>query len=232
MGATLPTAIPRRRPSVTSAPTDDPPAGPADARRALPYARLLQALEVRGVPLPEGWELAADWRSFGTVRRWCSVLADFRAAAFVNEADGTVVVAILGTRVTLRGVFAILRRRIFGGSSRLAIGFVTRVRAAFPGRDVIVVGHSSGGGIASHTAAVLDLPSITFNGARTRAALVNDGARQLNVIVRGDFWGDPGILPGRLRGRTLWLDADGVPRRDRHSLTTIVHGLERSAGER
>lgn len=168
-----------------------------------------------------------DWRSFGRGQRLRALLADLRVAAFVNRGEGLVAVAIPGTRVNLRGVFAVLRRRIFGGSSRLATSFADRVRGEFPGSLLTVVGHSSGGGIASHVGAVLGLPTITFNGARTRASLVNDGSRQLNVIVRGDFWGDPGILPGRLAGETVWLDGGNLRRRDRHAVPTIVDALER-----
>lgn len=216
------------RPLVNNAGADTQESGLPGAERALPYARLLRALEVRGAPLPQGWALAMDRRSFGVARRLSALLADLRLAAFVDPGEGTAAVAILGTRVNLRGVFAVLRRRLFGGSSSLAIAFVDLVRAELPGHALTVVGHSSGGGIASHVGAVLGLPSITFNGARTRSALLNDGSRQLNVIVRGDFWGDPGILPGRLAGETMWLDAEGTSRPDRHSLPAIVLALERA----
>lgn len=206
----------------------------ARARRALPYARILLSFDEPTAPLPDGWAVAMDWRSFGPGPRLAAMLADLRMAAFVNRGEGLVAVAIPGTRVNLRGVFAVLRRRMFGGSSGLATVFVDRVRAEFPGSVVTVVGHSSGGGIASHVGVVLGLPTITFNGARTRAALLNDGSRQLNVIVRGDFWGDPGILPGRLAGETVWLDAGDLRRRNRHAVPTVVHALERlvQAGER
>jgi hypothetical protein len=126
-------------------------------------------------------------------------------------------------------VIAVLRRRIFGGASATALAFVDLVRKAHPDEALTVIGHSSGGGTASFLGAVLGLSSITFNGARTRAALRNDGAHQLNVIVRGDFWGDPAVLPGRLAGKTLWLDGDGLARRERHSLAAIVAGLGKAA---
>jgi len=210
---------------------DDAGGGPsasALAGRAMPYARLLASFERPArMAMPDGWERALDWRSLGRARRLGAALADLRMAAFVNRGARTVAVAILGTRVNLRGVLAVLRRRTFGGSSRSAVAFVRRVGVAFPGHAVVVVGHSSGGGIASHVGAVLGLPTITFNGARTRAALQNDGALQLNVVVRGDLWGDPGILPGRLAGATLWLEGTALRQAERHALPTIVAGLER-----
>ncbi|MCW5718183.1 MAG: hypothetical protein KIS68_10180 [Bauldia sp.] len=201
-----------------------------DAERALPYAQLLRSLEVQGAPLPHGWQAGFDRRAFGPVLRCRAVLADFRAAAFVNAAERTVAIAIPGTRVNLRGSLGVVHRRVFGGASRLAMALVGLVRTELRDHAVTIVGHSSGGGIASHVGAALGLPSITFNGARTRAALLNNGDRQLNVIVRGDFWGDPNVLPGRLAGRTLWLDGEGAGPRGRHSMSTIVERLEGLVG--
>lgn len=195
------------------------------AARALPFARLLLTLEMPGAAIPAGWARAFDRSAFGAVRRLAAVLGDFMPVAFVDDGARRVAVAFPGTRVNLRGVVAVLRRRIFGGASGLALAFVALARAKYPGAEVIVVGHSSGGGTASFAGAVLALPSLTFNGARTRAALRNDGARQLNVIVRGDFWGDPAILPGRLAGETLWLPGEGLDSRQRHSLSAVVDGL-------
>lgn len=200
------------------------------AARALPFAALLATLETPGTPLPPGWRRAADRRAFGRARWLAAVLGDFRPVVFLNDGEGRAAVAIPGTRVNLRGILAVLRRRIFGGASQLAAAFVGLARRQFPGYALTVIGHSSGGGTASWLGGALGVATITFNGARTRAALRNGGSRQVNVIVRGDFWGDPTVLPGRLAGATLWLDGTGLGGPERHAMATIVRRLESLAG--
>jgi hypothetical protein len=153
--------------------------------------------------------------------RVMSVLTGFSPATFVSCSGEAVVVVLDGLRdFDFRDYVAGGLGRAGGGYSRLALDFAAALVAAYPGHDVSIIGHSAGGDVASYVAGALGLPSITFNAARSEASLtVNDGSRQLNVIVRGDPVAD---RSPSLPGMTLYLDMDTERP---HLIGTVVDGL-------
>lgn len=171
-----------------------------DLRTLIAYALMLIGIT------PAGWRL--DYRD----------TAVLDAAIYSN--GGETVLAIGGTH-TLVDFLAIPLRHVAGYDDR----YVALAEAW--GAD-IVIGHSAGGGLASWVAAEAGAASVTFNAAAPmREALQNDGARQVNVIVAGDRWGDPDARADDtpLPGVTLYLPP-APPGLNSHPMTTVLAILE------
>lgn len=183
----------------------------------LVYARLLQRTYWPRAAIPEGWTF------LGHQRHW---LTGFDSGVFHHASSGETVIAIKGVRPwDIRDLASVPVRRTLG-YPRSTLGIVERIVARH-GPQVTLIGHSGGGGIASWLGQQLGLPSITFNAGRTRAALRNDGSKQLNVCIRGDIWGDPehGLYGMRLPGDYLFLDPP-PGWRARHMMGTVIRALE------
>ena len=153
-------------------------------------------------------------------------ITGFRATTFINCMSHALVISIDHINVledpgdAIGGILRLFTR----GNSILALRFTEFVMTNYPDYYITVVGHSAGGGIASYAAGLYGLPSITYNSARTPAARTNDGAQQLNVIVRGDWIADPRNSPRALSGLTLFVDA-GSFRGSLHSREALEIGL-------
>lgn len=184
----------------------------------LAYARLLHRLYRRRAEMPKEWAL---------IQRRKHWLTGFKAMVFRHGADGEVVVAIKGVRPwDIRDLVSVPIRRTIG-YPRSTLRFARRMLEQY-GSKLTIVGHSGGGGIASWLGAELGVPTVTFNSGRTKAALRNDGSRQINVFIRGDKWGDPerGFYAMPLKGETIVLDPPpGV--RGKHMMGPVVKALKR-----
>ena len=160
---------------------------------------LVYALMLIGVA-PSGWQMVYEGQR--------------GLDAYVYANGDQVVLAIQGTE-TVTDLLAIPARRIVGYNSRYL-----ELAGEF-GVDA-VVGHSAAGGLASWIAHELDVQSVTFNAAvPTDQALLNDGAKQTNVVVTGDNWGDPSNGRARLAGTYIYLPS--VPESvNAHAMSTVV----------
>jgi pimeloyl-ACP methyl ester carboxylesterase len=187
------------------------------------YARLMRRVNWPFAPVPDGWELV-DYR-----KHW---LTGFNAGVFRRASTGDVVVGIKGVRPwDLRDLAAIPIKRTFG-YPRSTLRFAETVLDRW-GPGVTFIGHSGGGGVASWLGHELGRPSVTFNSGRTKASLLNDGRRQINVCVRGDVWGDPwnGLYGMKLPGEYIVLDPPPHARRI-HFIRAVIEALElRYAGD-
>jgi hypothetical protein len=181
------------------------------------YARLLGRVNWPFAKIPAGWELLQY------KKHW---LTGFNAGVFRRTDGGETVIAIKGVRPwDPRDLTAMMVRRRFG-YPRSTLRFAEAMLRKW-GTPMTVIGHSGGGGVASWLGYKLGLPTVTFNSGRTRAALLNDGAKQVNVCVRGDKWGDPwnGLYGMKLPGEYLVLDPPrGI--RNRHFMRPIIAALE------
>jgi hypothetical protein len=196
---------------------------------ALPYS-LMIGLSADGALSPPGFARGpgpAEILPLGG-GQFLADLSGIPAATFVSCESNSIVVAFDGVGgFDPRQYLAAILRRTDGGYSEVAVAYVDAVREAFPDHYVSVIGHSEGGNMASYAAGMLGLPSITFNASRTEASTtINDGGKQLNVIVRGDPIADPTGEQG-LPGLTLYLDvvADNL-----HTIETVRAGLIAVAG--
>jgi len=193
-------------------------------RQLITYAELSLRMDWRRADTPNGWALERIWR------HW---LTGLTAGVFHCHNSGETVIAIRGVRPwDLRNVVSALVRRRFG-YSKTSLRFAQSIQRQDT-RIVTIIGHSGGGGLASWLGYKLDVPTVTFNSGRTRSSLLNDGHRQFNVCVRGDFWGDPwnGLYSMPLRGEYLVLDRS-MGSRQTHSLVAIIQALkERLPGDR
>jgi pimeloyl-ACP methyl ester carboxylesterase len=217
------------------------PVTPASTARdlaalALPFARL--PLFVHG-GAPPGFHRGIGWRPLlAAVDPPAATFADFSgfgAAIFIPCSGAGVVVVFDSTTLhDPRDLVAGTLRQVFGGWAPFSLRFLDAVVTAYPGVPILVVGHSSGGALASYAAGQRGLPSIAFNPSRTIAATTNPGTNQLVVIVEGDLIADPNVIsfrvfrpPRQLSGATLWLDVE-VPRPllDLHDIETVITGLE------
>ena len=163
-----------------------------------------------------------------------ATLAGLQVATFIHCSAPAIVIVFDATDpADPRDLLVGLMRQILGGWSPFSLRFVDAVSIAFPSFHISIVGHSSGGGLASYAAGARNLPSITFNASRTIAATTNDGSKQLNVIVLNDPIADPNALslrpirgPRALAGINLWLDVEVErPLLELHDLSTIMTGL-------
>ena len=110
-------------------------------------------------------------------------LTGFYATTFLHcSADALVIVYRSATTFDGRDWIAAFARQMLGGESSLALRFFEGVRERNPGYSIAIVGHSSGGALASYVADVVDLPSVTFNPIRTNAAVANNGRKQFNIL--------------------------------------------------
>jgi len=75
-----------------------------------------------------------------------------------------------------------------------AASFASSVAEAYGKTNVILTGHSLGGGLAAYAGASTSLQAITFNAA---SANVNGSAPVLNFQIGGDFARLGGTLPGQ-----------------------------------
>lgn len=174
-------------------------------------------MDQRRARLPHGWALVQIWR------HW---LTGLTAGVFHCHESGETVIAIRGVRPwDPRNVASTIVRRRFGYSkaSLVFARSVQRKNAGF----LTIIGHSGGGGMASWLGYKLGVGTVTFNSGRTKSSLLNDGRRQFNVCVRGDFWGDPwrGLYGMPLPGEYLVLDRPMGSRRT-HSPATIIRALK------
>ena len=186
------------------------------ADRLIEYAELALNLEQPRVTPPEQWQ---------RIQYWKNRMTGLTAAVYRCERDGEVVIAWRGVRAwNPRDVLgALVRRRC--GYSRQSLLFARSVVRAY-GRNVTIIGHSGGGGLASWLGQKLRVASVTFNSGRTKWSLLNDGHKQTNVCIRGDFWGDPwnGLYSMPLPGRYLVLDRP-VGSRGTHGLAVVIGAL-------
>ncbi len=187
------------------------------------YAKLMRRVNWPFAPVPEGWMLV----EFKKHR-----LTGFNAGVFRRKATGEIAVGIKGVQVwDLRDLIAVPIKRTFG-YPRSTLRYAKSVLERF-GPRVTFIGHSGGGGVASWLGHELGRPSVTFNSGRTRASLLNDGRRQVNVCVRGDRWGDPwnGLYGMKLAGEYIVLDPPPRARRI-HFIRAVIEALElRYAGD-
>jgi len=197
----------------------------AKAVLALPYAAMFAY--VRTEQAPPGFERGLGPREGLTGgARIMAALTGFNPATFVSCSGRGVVIVIEGLiDFDLRDYVAAGIRRAGGGYSQLALDYAAIVIAAYPDHDVSVIGHSAGGDVASFVAGAFDLPSITFNAARSEASMGNDGSKQLNVVVRGDIVADRGQPP--LPGMVLYLDVESERP---HQISTAIDGLAALVG--
>lgn len=210
---------------------------------ALPFA--LMARDVRELAdngaLVYGYQRGPNspelFQAIDPPARVAAGVAGFFGGTFIHCASGTVVAVYRSTSpYDPRDWFAGIARNAGGGYSDLALRFFDAVAAHFPGRPIIAVGHSSGGGLASYVAGQRDAASVVFSGTRSRAALTNPGRRQLVVIVAGDPIADPLEAAAR-RGGEPQPGLNGVvlrltPEEDyngwqRHWIATALSELER-----
>jgi pimeloyl-ACP methyl ester carboxylesterase len=169
--------------------------------------------------LPDDWSIARvhrDWTGLDVF-------------VFRNKGIDATVMAIKGVEIgDPRDVISMLMRRAFQRYSPYSRRLAERWRDEWNPDRFVIVGHSGGGGLASWLGAELGVPTATFNAGRTEASLTNDGHRQVNVIIRGDEFGDPisGLYGMPLPGIDIYLDADRGE--GTHWMATVIAALERS----
>ena len=193
-----------------------------DVDRLLVYAELALNLERRATPLPEFWR---------RVRSWKNPWTGLTAAVFRCEAEDKTVLAFRGVRVwNPRDLIGALIRRRCGYTS-ISLRLARSVAQEF-GADLTIIGHSGGGGLASWLGGQLGVPSVTFNSGRTKWSLLNDGERQTNVCISGDFWGDPwnGLYGMPLPGQYLLLDRP-EGKRETHAIPVVLAALRKKLRE-
>lgn len=119
-------------------------------------------------------------------------VAGFHATTFFHCTE-SVIVIVFGSVATLdlRDWLVSAVRQTATGEAPLALSFYDLVQARYPGHDIMVVGHSAAGGVASYVAAVRSVPSVLFNPARNDASFLNSGDEQLIVLITGDALADP-----------------------------------------
>lgn len=116
--------------------------------------------------LPEGWERVSDddLADLGIDPDSLTDDSGFDAAIYVDE-DGNYVLAFAGTDEG--GDWIDNAQQGAGFSSdqyNRALELGKEAKAAF-GDDLVITGHSLGGGLASHAAIATDTPAVTFNAA-------------------------------------------------------------------
>ncbi|MGD9740700.1 MAG: hypothetical protein AB7U48_15035 [Bauldia sp.] len=203
---------------------------------ALPFARLPLSV-LSGAP--PGFGRGIAWRplleALDPPAAAFAVLSGFGAGIFLPCSGAGVVVVFDSTTLRdPRDLVAGTLRQLFGGWAPLSLRFLDAVAVAYPGRPILVVGHSSGGALASYAAGRRGLPSIVFNPSRTIAATTNPGTNQLVVIVEDDPIADPDVIslrifrpPRQVLGNTLRLDVEVArPFLDLHDIETVITGLE------
>ncbi|MGD9739252.1 MAG: hypothetical protein AB7O56_14075 [Bauldia sp.] len=210
---------------------------------ALPFARMAMNVreladnDVRADGYQRGPNSPELFQAFDPPARLAAGLAGFFGGTFVHCASGTIVAVYRSTSpYDPRDWFAGIARYTGGGYSDLALRFFDAVAARFPGHPIVVVGHSSGGGLASYVAGQRSAPSVVFNGTRSDAAVTNPGGAQLAIIIAGDPIADPveasarrdGAPQPALNGTVLRLtpveDYNGWVR---HWIATVISELER-----
>lgn len=135
-------------------------------------------------------------------------------------------------------------RQVGGGETQLPLTFFDEVRERYPGYAIMVVGHSSGGGLASYVGALKHVPSVAFNPVLFEGALLNSGEQQLVVRVTGDIYSDPSAAAQErllgltqdfligdtdIRGQIFRLDPPEHYRRvwELHYISVIIDALDR-----
>ncbi len=155
-------------------------------------------------------------------------LSGFRAFVFSHCSNNTIVVAFPGMYLgDPRQYWTIAIRR--ASSPTLAVRFTELITEMYPDQEILLVGHSGGGGMAIYAGTQFGLPVIAFNPAMPPYIEgINGGPGSIRVVVRGDVMADPSAT-GRdteLYGRTLWLETEGVRFLKLHSLDAVMIGLE------
>lgn len=169
--------------------------------------------------MPDGWAIARIYRD------WTGL----DIFVFRNKTIDATVMAIKGVEVgDPRDVISMLMRRAFQRYSPNSRRLAQRWRDQWDPDRFVIIGHSGGGGLASWLGGELDVPTVTFNAGRTEASLANDGQQQVNVIIRGDEFGDPisGLYGMPLAGIDIYLDADRGE--GTHWMETIIAALRRN----
>jgi hypothetical protein len=169
----------------------------------------------------------------------------FYATTFIHcSAHAVVIVYRSLSNFDVRDYVVGLVRQIVGGESTMPLIFFDRVKALYPGYAIMVVGHSSGGGLASYVGAVEHVPSIAFNPVLFDAALLNPGDQQLVIRITGDIYSDPAagpapailrpvqnfLTPPRdIRGQILRIEPQGTYPRiwQLHWISVIIDELNR-----
>lgn len=223
-----------------------PPPGASDAALAAyltPFVEVAAFVEVDALvlltpanraahPLPEDFTFAFDALDLFAEEDpgafALALLSGLNASVFVHCGGDLVVIAYRGMQIRdPRQYFTVAIRRL-SDAPVLALRFAELVQQRFPGANIVLVGHSGGGGMAIYTGWALDLPTIAFNPVRPRYDDgIDTGRQSINVIVEGDWLADPTAEGDPAPpGRTLWLDPGDTPVRKRHSLEAIIEAFQ------
>ena len=223
-----------------------PPPGASDAALAaylMPFAEVAAFVEVDALalltpekrsahPLPDDFSLAFDAIDlFAEEDRAALVqarLTGLHASAFLHCDGELVVIAYRGMQMRDPRQYVTVAIRRLSVAPALAVRFAELVVNRFPHLDVLLVGHSGGGGMAIYTGWARSIPMIAFNPVRPRFnERIDNGEGSINIIVRGDILADPTVT-GKAEppGRTLWLDPGDTPFLELHDLETIIRALE------
>jgi hypothetical protein len=226
------------------------------ATEVLPYAVLSRDVDGVGTSealfgfkqVGESWEqiMLANGIDGGDVKRFRD--AGFDGRVYRHEQTGEVVIAYppsaplanpfsenwskdWGTNVS-EGMSATLPQ--YEAAMKLA----EATRTKFGNVQLTLTGFSKGGGQASYAGSVAD-KVVTFNGARNPDSFGGYNRNQTNVIVPGDWVGDPsgpfgiGSLPGRtftVESSEPWLVRDLKLGTEKHDIDGILGGLLDAAG--
>lgn len=198
-----------------------------------------------------GWTRVEEWQGYFTSAEIRKIAPTGFYAAIYKGANGSITIAYRstkgwkewgGTNIPAAEAQTPVQ---YESAQRLA----EMVKAKYPNATISVTGHSLGGGLAAYAAQqVLGIANVTtFNAPRPPivSTTIHGGVNERNVIVRGDFVGDPknstsglnfGSLPGKtyevnsttytLRGKRAHFEGRWIPQeQDSHSIAGIIGGL-------
>lgn len=166
--------------------TDLPSLADWDLRRLMiEAARLSKDAYESGSSAPQGWKL--DGRGTGPL--------GFAYSVYKRTENGKEIVAISfrGTETDWNGIAddviaTDIWNAIFGSEQYIqAIQATNHVRAKYPDAEIVLTGHSLGGGLASYVAAMTGLPAVAVNAAGpSYPQLLSIGAANLVRTLKGD----------------------------------------------
>jgi pimeloyl-ACP methyl ester carboxylesterase len=129
-------------------------------------------------------------------------------AAALYYKNGRYYLAFRGTELKLIDWREDIVQALYGASSQYnqAVDLANRVQLALPSQEIILTGHSLGGGLAAAAAYATGLNAITFNAAGLHSNYMQTGINPkiTNFAIRGD------ILTDYINGRSIYTKYHGT----------------------